>query len=104
VALAGVDHQKAGGARGFEHRLAGRDRGGKQRHVIAERFPKAARLEEIALHVDDDERGAREVERHRLGLSSDGCLQARLREESKERSNFEAKRRRRANRRIQHGF
>ena len=60
------------GARGVEQRRAGRDRRGEQRHVVAERLAEAARLEEVALHVDDDERGARQIERHRFGLGLDG--------------------------------
>ena len=43
----------------------------EQRHVVAERLAEAARLEEVALHVDDDQRGAREVERDRLRLGVD---------------------------------
>ena len=80
VPFAGVDHQQAGGARGLEHGAARRDRAAEQRHVVAERFPEAARLEEIALHVDDDERGAGQVERDRFRFSLDGRPHARPRE------------------------
>ena len=38
----------------------------KQRDVVAERLAEAAGLEEVALHVDDDERRRRPVERDRL--------------------------------------
>ena len=31
----------------------------EQRDIVAERFAEAARLDEIALHVDDDQRGVR---------------------------------------------
>ena len=62
VALAGVDHQDAGGARGVERAGAGADRALEQRDVVAERLAEAAGLEEVALHVDDDERGAAGVE------------------------------------------
>ena len=68
VAFAGVDHQQARGAGGIEHRTDRRDRGAEPRHVIAERLAEAARLQEIALHVDDDERGAAEIDHDRLRL------------------------------------
>ena len=59
-------------ARG-EHLPAGLDRRLQAGHVIAKRFAKAAGLEEIALHVDDHQRGAVEIDgkRRRLGLKSD---------------------------------
>jgi hypothetical protein len=41
--------------------------------VIAERFAEAARLHEIALHVDDEKRGRRPVERDRLRLRCELC-------------------------------
>jgi hypothetical protein len=71
VAFAGMDHQHVDGARRREHRLAGRDRAREQRDIVAERLAEAARLEEIALHVDDDQRGAGQIERHCLGLGLD---------------------------------
>ena len=80
VPFARVDDQQSGGARGLEHRSARRDRAAEQRHVVAERFPEAARLEEVALHVDDDERGAGQVERDRFRFSLDGRAHARPRE------------------------
>ena len=57
VALAGVDDQHAGGARGVQHVGAGRDRARQLRDIVAQRLAEAAGLEEIALHVDDDKRG-----------------------------------------------
>ena len=78
MSLAGVDDQHVGCSRSVEHGLAGRDRAAKQRDVVAERLPEAARLEEVALHVDDDQRGARQIERDRLGLRLDGRAQAIL--------------------------
>ena len=39
----------------------------QQRHVVAERLAEAARLEEIALHVDDEQRRAAEVDGQRVG-------------------------------------
>ena len=52
-----------------EHRLQRLNRGLEQADVVAERLAEAARLEEIALHVDDHERRAlkRDGERLRLG-------------------------------------
>ena len=46
MALAGVDHEQPGPARRFEHCAAGPDRGGKPRHVIAQRGAEPARLQE----------------------------------------------------------
>ena len=71
VAFARVDDQQACGARRVEHRFAGADRGLQQRHVVAERFAEAARLEKVALHVDDDERGPFELDGERLRLGGD---------------------------------
>ncbi len=56
VALAGVHHQHAGGTAGGEHLGGGADRGAKLRHVVAEGGAETARFQEVALHVDDDER------------------------------------------------
>ena len=44
---------------------AGRDRPAQQADVVAERLAEAAGLEEVALHVDDDQRGAAGVESDR---------------------------------------
>ena len=73
MALAGVHDQHAGLTRRIQH---GRDRLHRPREladVIAERFAKAARLHEIALHVDDEKRGRRPVERDRLRLRCELC-------------------------------
>ncbi len=75
--------------------------------VVAERLAEAARLEEVALHVDDDQRGARKVERHGLGLSLDRRAHACLPDPVvpvSEISKIEAKRRVSANVRIDKGF
>ena len=71
VAFAGVDDQNAGRARGRQHRLQRRDRGLEQAHVVAERFAEAARLQEVALHVDDDERRTLERDGERLRFGGD---------------------------------
>src|SRR4029077_1219563 len=103
VAFARVDDEQARGTRRFQHRLAGRDRRAEQRHVIAERFAESARLEEVALHVDEDQRGTRKVERHRLGFSVDSCAQRSLRP-TRLSSKIEAKQRDSANVWIRWGF
>src|SRR5690606_13598217 len=53
---------------GLQHRLAGRHDGLQQRHVVAQRFTKATGLDEIALHVDDHQRGVRQLEIKGEGL------------------------------------
>ena len=70
MAFARVDDQYAQAARGTEHVAARPDRGLQLRHVVAERFAEAARLQEIALHVDDNQSGFVEIdgERRRLGF------------------------------------
>ena len=55
--FARVDHQHALRARRVEHALARRDDRLQRRDVVAERFAEAAGLDEVALHVDDEERG-----------------------------------------------
>src|ERR1051326_450024 len=71
VPLARVDDEQPAPARRREHLAARFDRSGEARHVVAERLAEPARLEEIALHVDDDQRGAVEVDRDRLRLGVD---------------------------------
>src|SRR5262249_19035152 len=58
-------------SRDVEHSPTRSDRRGEQRYVVAERLPKPARLEEIALHVDDDERGALPDDRDRFWIGVD---------------------------------
>ena len=104
VALAGVDHQQAGLARRVQHGLTGRNRAAKQRDIVAERLAKAARLEEIALHVYDDQRRARQVERDRFGLRMDGRAHHNPPIQSARSSKIEAMRPISANMRIRQGF
>src|SRR5579862_7011182 len=64
-----MDDEKTNLACGREH---GGDRLHGTRHlrnIVAERFAEAAGLQKIALHVDDDQCGFREVEFERRGLS-----------------------------------
>src|SRR5262245_30924084 len=71
MTLPGVHDEQALRPGEVEHRPAGSDRFGEQRHVVAERFAKAARLQEVALHVDDDERGIVPGDRNRLRIGVD---------------------------------
>ena len=68
MAFAGVHDQHAGRARRIQHGGDRLHRPRKLADVIAERLAKTARLHEIALHVDDEKRGRRPVERDRLRL------------------------------------
>jgi hypothetical protein len=82
--LARVHDPAAGAAPGIEHGARGRHDGFEQRHVVAQRLAEAAGFDEITLHVDEDQRGARQVEfvgkrpgvldAHE-GLSTDGLVQ-----------------------------
>ena len=71
MAFARVDDQQTGRARRCKHRLQGFDRGLEQADVVAERLAEAARLEEVALHVDDEEGRAVELDGKRLRFSGD---------------------------------
>ena len=68
--FAGVNDQHAEAAGGVEHLPARIDRGLQPGNVIAQCFAEASRLEEIALHVDDDKSGALKINRQwrRFGL------------------------------------
>ncbi len=57
-----VDHEAALLPPCMEHRLRGRHDGLEQRHVVAQRFAEAAGFDEVALHVDDDEGCAVQLE------------------------------------------
>ena len=71
--FARVNDQHAASARGTEYLPAGTDGRLQARHVIAEGGAEAAGLEEVALHVDDQQGGAVEFDRkrRRLRLESD---------------------------------
>ncbi len=56
MALARVDDEHAGAPRRIEDLLRRRNGAAQMRHVIAEDGAEAAGLDEVALHVDDDER------------------------------------------------
>jgi hypothetical protein len=75
MALAGVDHQHPHRACRRQHRADRLDRARKPADVIAERLAEAAGLHKVALHVDNDERGGRPVERDRLRLGDErACI------------------------------
>jgi hypothetical protein len=71
--LAGVNDEHAVGACRREHLAARFNRGLQAGYIIAERFAEPAGFEKIALHVDNDQRGATEIhgKRRRLSLKSD---------------------------------
>jgi hypothetical protein len=56
MALAGVHRQQTGGAPGRQQPTVRLDGPAQLRDVVAEHFAEAAGLEEIALHVDDQQR------------------------------------------------
>ena len=59
-------------APGCEQRAVGLDRSAQLRDVVAEHFAEAAGLEEVALHVDDQQRRAFGVELELIGFGGDG--------------------------------
>jgi len=67
--LAGMDHQHADAASRIQHLPARLDRRLQTRHVIAERLAETARLEEIALHIDDHQCRAIEIDGKRRRFS-----------------------------------
>jgi hypothetical protein len=69
MAFARVDDEKTGFARCSQDIAAGFHRARQLRDIVAERFPESAGLQEIALHVDDHQRGFRpdEFNWHRFG-------------------------------------
>jgi hypothetical protein len=68
VAFARVDDEQPGLARGGEHLATGRHRRAQARHVVAERGAEATGLQEVALHIDDDDSGRLEIDRQRRRL------------------------------------
>ena len=72
----GVPTQNSRRPRGAKYSGARRDRARQLRDVVAERFAEAPGFEEVALHVDDDQRrcGPVELDRLRLrGKQAGGC-------------------------------
>ncbi len=75
MAFAGVHDLQAGLAPGGEQLAIGLDGAAKLRDVVAEHLAEPARLEEVALHIDDEQRtfGGHEFKRIRLGINAEGC-------------------------------
>ena len=76
MALPRMENGKSGGAPRRQKFAVRLDGAAQLRDVVAEHFAKAARLEKIALHVDDQERAMlrKEHEFVRLGLDPDGAF------------------------------
>jgi hypothetical protein len=60
--FAGVNHRHGMTTAPVEQAAHRGHDGRQQRHVVAQRLAEAARLDEIALHVDDDQRGVVRIE------------------------------------------
>ena len=75
MALAGVDHDAGGAPGGERGRTA--EVAPEPRDVVAERFAEAAGLEEIALHIDDEERRGYGIEADRRRFRSEQDRHAR---------------------------
>ncbi len=77
MTLAGMQDEQSAIAGCVQHRRDRFHRTRKLRDIVAQGFAEAARLHEIALHVDDQKRRGRpvEIDRRRLGGDcADGCL------------------------------
>ena len=68
MALARMEGRQTGGAPGREQPAIRLDRAAELRNVVAEHFAEAPGLEEIALHVDNQQRAMGRGERERIGL------------------------------------
>src|SRR5262245_47347603 len=68
VPFAGMDDEKAGAPRCLEDPRTRLHSGLETRDIVTERRPEAAGLQEVALHVDDDERHSAGVDGERLRL------------------------------------
>ncbi len=71
MAFTGMKHLHAARTEQGEQALHGGDSRLKSRHIVAEAFAEAAALDEVALHVDDDQRRVRGPEMERRGLGID---------------------------------
>jgi hypothetical protein len=68
VPLTGMDDEHVGGSAGLEDAPGGLDDCAQQRNVVAERFAETTRIDEVALHVDDDQRRRARLERELIWL------------------------------------
>ena len=75
VAFTRMNDEESVPARGGEQGLDRRDRPPEEGYVVAERLAEAARIDEVALHVDDHQRAGARVELERIRL----CLDRRHR-------------------------
>jgi hypothetical protein len=71
MAFAGVNDEQAGVACCRQNLPAGSDRGKEPLYVVAEGGPEAVGLQEIALHINDDEGGTAQVNPDRMGFGID---------------------------------
>jgi hypothetical protein len=69
MALPSIERRKTGGSPGRQQPTVRFDCPAQLRYVVAEHFAKAARLEKVALHVDDQERAVPGGEREGIGIS-----------------------------------
>jgi hypothetical protein len=69
-----MDHQHTHAPRRVEHALAWRNDCLQRRDVVAESFAEPAGLDEIALHVDDEECRGSGIERELVGFGRNGFL------------------------------
>jgi hypothetical protein len=71
VSLAGVDDGDRGIAQSPQQRCTGRHDSPELRHVIAERLAEAARVEKVALHIDDHQGEVGRIDVYCCGLRLD---------------------------------
>ena len=66
-----MEHRESGGAPRRQELAVWLDGAAQLRDVVAEHLAKAARLEKVTLHVDDDERAMLRKEHEFVGLGLD---------------------------------
>ena len=71
MALHGVNHWQSGVAESGDQLCDRRDDCSQQRHVIAEALSEPSGLDEISLHVDDDQRCRCRIELEVEGFGGD---------------------------------
>ena len=71
MAFAGVDDEHTGISGGRQHLAARLNRRLQPGDVVAESGAEPARLQKVALHVDDDQRRSPEIDGKRCWLSLD---------------------------------
>jgi hypothetical protein len=63
-----MDDQQAGCAAGFEHPPRWFHGSAQERDIVTECFAESPRVDEVALHVDHDQRGGSRIELEVVGL------------------------------------